>query len=148
MINTERGEHRQYETGSFSYYVDEIEPNKTFRLDLPNRQEGGTSGYLRKFLPFDEVVVYNDNPEPVNVRVSKSRTDGRAHEFTVPRNSEKAVDKLPITDVQLTNLSLDTLTDIRVTVTKEEYDADEEARRERDKGTLEQVVRHITGANL
>lgn len=119
----------------------DLAPGESYVLNFRDEEKGR----YKKWLPFDVAQVTNlDGSNAVTV------TYNGIFEDTVVPNASETFSQQSVTKVRLTNAGSTTITadDLRVSVKKEPYGADDHARAQAQQGPAAQMIQKFTGLSL
>ena len=122
--------------------VEALSPEETAEYRLRSYEYRGQKGYFREWLPLDNLLVRNRDPDnPVSVLVN-----GQFSAFVGPNSAESFSDA-GITSVKVENGGGTEIAeaDLKLQLSKEPYDADDAARSEANRHPLEKMARNLVG---
>lgn len=132
--------------GPWQFTGPALDPGDSWVLDFRNMEHNGTKGYFKKWMPFDVAQVTNPSNEYVEAHYNGQFTD------TVVPNAVETFEDQAVTYVRIHALASNTGTiaegDIRVSVKKEPYGADDAARENREKPWLQRAADEIVPGGL
>lgn len=122
-----------------------LSPGESWRIDFRELKYNGRKRYFRPFLPLDSAQVTNQNTsEPINVTYN-----GRFETYIVS-NAVETFTEQGIAFVRVENAGSTDIAAEEVTleVSKDAYDAHDEARRNAKQTTPARIVEKFTGIQL
>jgi hypothetical protein len=132
--------------GPWVFDVPELTAGESWVLDLRNREFRNQPRYFRRFLPLDSAQVTNLN-DTAAVEVEYNGL----YQDVVPPNVVEGYSETGITGVRIRNLDASATIaagDVRVTLEKTPFDADDAARADAERSAVSKVVENLTGLPL
>lgn len=132
--------------GPWQFKAPSLSPGDTWDLDFRNMTHNGTKGYFKKWMPFDLAQVTNASSEYVEVTYNGQYSD------TVVPNAVETFDNQGVTFVSVhapsSNSGTISADDVRVSVKREPYNADDAAREDRGRPWFQRAADDLIPGGL
>lgn len=131
--------------GPYTFDVPGLAAGEEWILNLREYEENGTRGYyvVLSEAGYDVAQIENRSNEPLEIMINE------VNRLTVPANTQETEEQSGMYDFRITNLGGAAVAadDVRLTILKEGYGADDAARATRG-NPVAQVIENLTGVRL